>query len=73
MNEDSRRDTIYGLKDKMSLEIKVDEKTNEFLVRITGGFGIVVLDESQARWLEKALVDFLPLEDRLIRPTEGDN
>lgn len=47
----------------MTLEIKVDKETNEMLVRITRGFGMIVLTVSEARWLEKVLFDCLPLED----------
>ena len=50
----------------MTFEIKVDKETNEMLVRITRGFGMIVLDVSEARWLEKVLFDCLPLE---IQPT----
>lgn len=53
----------------MTLEIKVDNKTNEALVRITKGFGTVILTELDARWLEKALLDFLPLEHRNRKTT----
>lgn len=48
----------------MTFETKLDKETNEFRVRITRGFGVIVLDESEARWLEKVLFDCLPLEDR---------
>ena len=50
----------------MTFEIKIDKKDNEMLVRITRGFGAIVLTVSEARWLEKVLFDCLPLE---IQPT----
>lgn len=53
-------------------ETKIDKQTNEFLVRITKGFGMIVLNESDVRWLEKVLLFCLPPEDRVIRPAEGD-
>ena len=73
MREDSQKDTISGQKDKMTFEMKADKNANELHVRITRGFGVIVLDESEARWLMRGLMDCLPpSRGRQTKPAEGD-
>ena len=65
MNEHSQENTTSGQTGTVvMLEVATDNRENRFLIRISKGNTKILLEETEARWLEKALLDYLPLENR---------